>query len=286
MSAANTYTLIAQLLGSEENVSRLLSAKLQQTKGKSPRWFIRPEVERTTDLGPQCDAERIYCPDEIAAKGARARERWRQETLGALNRRDLVLPASMKFGKLLDEFERRHLPKISASTAGKYGSHVKNHIRPEFGDKALCEVTTGAMQDWIDAKAKTLSWSTRSDLVNLIRLIWEKADEWRVWQDRNPARHLDPGRKRMARERRLLTIDQTRQLLAALHPDVRLCCELALYGTLRISEVLGVQERHIDARAGTLRIEQRYYRGDPDLYYVPVRGSIRYRQHNRRTGYL
>ena len=24
------------------------------------------------------------------------------------------------------------------------------------------------------------SWSTRSDLVNLIRLIWEKADEWRV----------------------------------------------------------------------------------------------------------
>jgi hypothetical protein len=76
---ANTYTLIAQLLGSEENVSRLLSAKLQQTKGKSPRWFIRPEVERTTDLGPQCDAERIYCPDEIAAKGARAREKWRQE---------------------------------------------------------------------------------------------------------------------------------------------------------------------------------------------------------------
>jgi integrase len=38
-----------------------------------------------------------------------------------------------------------------------------------------------------------------------------------------------------------------------------------LYCTLRISEVLGVQWKHVDFRRGVILVRQRFYRGDVDV---------------------
>jgi integrase len=38
-----------------------------------------------------------------------------------------------------------------------------------------------------------------------------------------------------------------------------------LYCTLRISEVLGVQWKHVDFRRGVILVSQRFYRGDVDV---------------------
>lgn len=73
------------------------------------------------------------------------------------------------------------------------------------------------------------------------------------------------GRKRAVRERRKLTIEETRALLAELPADVRLICETALYCTPRISEVLGLQWKHIDFASGLILVRQRFYRGDLDI---------------------
>lgn len=54
---------------------------------------------------------------------------------------------------------------------------------------------------------------------------------------------------------------------------MRLICETALYCTLRVSEVLGLQWQHIDFLRGVIHVRQRYYRGDVDT--VKTERSLR-----------
>jgi integrase len=76
--------------------------------------------------------------------------------------------------------------------------------------------------------------------------IFTQASKWGYWQEKNPAIDGYVGKQRAVREKRKLTDEQTRQLLDALPEDVRLICMMALFCTLRISEVLGLQWKHID----------------------------------------
>jgi len=46
--------------------------------------------------------------------------------------------------------------------------------------------------------------------------------------------------------------------------DVCLIIETALSCLLRISEVFGFQEKHLDFEAGMIHVRQRFYRGDLD----------------------
>ena len=91
-----------------------------------------------------------------------------------------------------------------------------------------------------------------------------KAIEWGRWKDRNPMERVHVGRKRAAREQRKLTDDQTRRLLSALPYNVRLAACVCLFCTLRVSEVLGLQEKHLDFANRLIRVRQRFYRGDLD----------------------
>ena len=62
-----------------------------------------------------------------------------------------------------------------------------------------------------------------------------------------------------------LSTDDTRRLLIELREEVRPVVMVALFCTLRISEVLGLQWKHIDFENGQIIVEQRYWRGDLDL---------------------
>jgi integrase len=122
------------------------------------------------------------------------------------------------------------------------------------------------LDEWLEQKSRDgMSWATRSDLRNIVSGIFTTAERWGKWDGRNPARRVKIGRKRRARESKKLTVEQTRQLLAALPPDVRLIVMVALSCTLRISEILGLCWQHVDLDAGTLHVCQRFYRGDVDV---------------------
>ncbi|MBL8233139.1 MAG: tyrosine-type recombinase/integrase [Bryobacterales bacterium] len=172
------------------------------------------------------------------------------------------------FGEFLDEYERDFVlapETLSASTQKKYLSHLKNHIRPAFGSLPMVEITTKRIDLWLAEKtAKGLAWSTRCDLRNLMSGIFSQAERWDRWEGKNPARHARVGRKKMARERRKLTVEETRHLLDVLPSDVRLIVMVALFCTLRISEVMGLCWKHVDLDRGVLMVRQRYYRGDLD----------------------
>jgi integrase len=53
-----------------------------------------------------------------------------------------------------------------------------------------------------------------------------------------------------------------RRFLAELPYDVRIACSVALFCTLRVSELLALQEKHIDFENNQILVRQGYYRGE------------------------
>lgn len=154
---------------------------------------------------------------------------------------------------------------LSASTQVKYASLLKKHIRPAFGALALAGIDTQRIKDWLASKEEGgLSWATRSDLRNLMRSIFREAKGWGLWQLENPAKDAKPGRKKLVWKKHKLSVGDTGRLLSALREDVRLIVMVALFCTLRISEVFGLQWKHIDFENGQIIVEQRYWRGNLD----------------------
>jgi len=82
-----------------------------------------------------------------------------------------------------------------------------------------------------------------------------------IHQDRNPV-DLVVVRGGPQREKIKLTDEQMRALLAALPYDLRVMCCTGLFCTLRVSEMFGLQEKHLDFERGLILVRQRFYRGD------------------------
>jgi integrase len=268
MQTASCHTRsIAQLLGIGNDM-RTQNPKPQKTTGSNPRWYIRPYVDRLQPNGSlEQVQERVYlgtCAEMTKRQALTEASR----AMATLNDRKRVVQAQIRFGEFLDEYTRNFVLKpdnLAASSQGKYLSHIKNHVRPAFGDLMIAEVTTRRLDEWLSGKAKAkMSSATRMDLRNLVSGIFTQAGKWGYWSAKNPALDVTVGRHRAVREKRKLTDSQTRQLLEALPEDVRFICMVALFCTLRISEVLGLQWKHIDFERDLVMVRQRFYRGDLD----------------------
>ena len=140
---------------------------------------------------------------------------------------------------------------------------MRNHIEPQFGSLRLMDIDTEMVQAWLNDS--DLGWWARNDLRNIMSGIFSKAADWGYWQDRNPVERVTVGRRRVKREKRLLSDPQTLALLAAIPETIRLAIEIARWTGCRISEVLGLQWKHLDLTMGWVRIRQRWYRGDLDV---------------------
>ncbi len=251
------------------------------TQGKNPRYYIRPWIDTFDSSGNATKKQQRVYLGSVAEMNKRQAIKKKNEVMARINRSQVVLQAQIPFGQLLeyygDEFVKNP-EKLAASTRAKYEAHIEKHIRPAWQDAALCEIRGLEIDRWLSEKAKPrvvtvagkpvikpgLSWNTRTDLRNLMSGIFTKAAEWGLWQGENPVTRVSVGRKKTARPHRKLTTEETRGLLEVLPADVRRICEVALYCTLRISEVLGLQWQHIDFQHGLIHVRQRFYRGDLD----------------------
>jgi integrase len=258
---------LSRLLGTEKKLprERYQDPTLEQTKRGV--WFIRPWV----DIIQNGTITRAKKTISIGTMGKREAQSKAREIMSTINKAEYVITSEINFGKFLDEYLTMHVDKLASSTREKYRNHVKNHIRPAFEKLMLCELEPLLVQHWLDAKGKGsdgkagLSWATCTDLRNILSSIFTQAIEWKRWKDQNPIEHVHCGRKSAVREQRKLTDDQTRRLLAALPPDVRLAACVGLFCTLRISEILGLQEKHLDFSNGLILVRQRFYRGNLDM---------------------
>jgi integrase len=272
---------IAQLLGGEQMPRpRFQNPTICKTPGENATWYIRPWVDIIKDGKPDRSRKTITV-GAVDTMGKREAIAKKNAIMATINRSDYVLQSQTNFGDFLDQYIRAYVRRegiLAASTRAKYLTHIKNHIRPAFESRMLCEITTPLIESWLDDKALSrrvgegdqartlpgLSWAARTDLRNILSGIFTKAEDWGFWNDRNPVERVTVGRQVFAREKRKLTEDQQARILSGLPEDVCLIIETALFCLLRISEVLGLQEKHLDFEAEVIRVRQRFYRGDLD----------------------
>ena len=267
-NAPYTGKAVGTLLGLG-NLVRYQEPPIKKTKGKNPKYYVRPYVDVFKQDGSVCRKKQRFYLGSVESTSKDEAKKERKRVLDTVNNGSHVLQAQVEFSEILDAFEQKFVNvkgNLAASTQAKYTTHLKKHIRPAFGSRPIADINDQFIKDWLKAKEEAgLSWSTRSDLRNLMRCIFREAIGWGLWHGENPAKNARPGRKKMLRKKRKLTNDETRRLLLELREDVRLIVMVSLFCTLRISEVMGLQWKHVDFENGQIIIEQRYWRGYLDV---------------------
>ncbi len=103
-----------------------------------------------------------------------------------------------------------------------------------------------------------------SDLRGIMSGIFTKAEDWGYWPEgkRNPLSRVKIGSKWTARPERILTEEETVQVLAHLSDPNLLILETTIATGARISEILGLTWKNVDLENGIVDIVQRNWRGD------------------------
>jgi len=150
------------------------------------------------------------------------------------------------------------------STASTETDRIRQQILPALGDCSIRELTREQMQSFLNAKAKLVSRSTVDHLRFRLRSIFELAVSEGV-VDRNAAttlytpRHCQPGR-----EKRVLTSEQFKEIMAALNLREQVILRLATIEAMRPGEVMAIKLGDIDLEANRLKVTRRVYRGNLD----------------------
>ncbi|GAB4365551.1 MAG: hypothetical protein OHK0021_09170 [Bryobacter sp.] len=261
---------ICSMLADRRNMPRQRhqDPKLEQTKGKRPKWCFRANIDKVSEEGTVYRVPKRFYLGYVGEMPKRTAEVERRRILTEINRTDYILKTQIPFSDFVSLYVRDHLShpeKFAASTRAKYENHLRNHILPAFGKLLLGQISTKDIDDWLNEKALAgLAHSTRTDLRNILSAIFSQATRWDYYEGRNPVERATVGRQRVAREKRFLTVDESRALLGELPEDVRDVVSVALFCNLRISEILGLQEKHLDFENRRILVRQRFHRGDLD----------------------
>jgi integrase len=178
-------------------------------------------------------------------------------------------PGMIIFGKLAELWRKDYVereiggrPLIAVSTRSKYISHLENHILPRWQQTRLQDFRAKEITDWLQTTCK--SWYAMDDIRNIISGIFTKAIEWELIPESysNPMHRVKLPSKWSVRERRILSEDQTVSVLGRLSDPYLLINETCISAGARISEVLGLQIRHLYLDEGIISIEQRNWHQD------------------------
>jgi len=180
-------------------------------------------------------------------------------------------PGTVLFGTLAEIWEHDYVervvggkPLVAASTRGKYRNHLHNHILPKWASTPIGQLRSKLVLDWLQQESG--SWFMMTDLRNIMSGIFTKAQEWEILPDTfaNPIARVKLPKKWQVYEKRILSEQETVRVFDRLQDPNRLICEICLGTGARISEVTGLQVKHINLDKACIRIEQRHWRGDID----------------------
>src|SRR5579864_5909292 len=241
--------IIRFILQQEEDVmpKKYQNGKLEVRRDvKRPYYFVRAtivQIDGATGERKRTRKEhRLGFVDEISVKQART---LRAEALELINAGRFMVRSQLRFRDLARRFLDIRVPQLGIATQNKYRVQINNHLLPAFGEMRLCEIDRPSVEQFLNAKAE-LSWWSRIDLKGVLSAIFTVAKDWRLWEGENPTRGVRIGRKRLVREKRLLSTEELRTLIAAL-PERSKFIVMIIFGLgLRISEVLGLRWKDID----------------------------------------
>jgi len=282
LMTANDGSLLS-LTGGVGLSRRVQHPKVHERKDrKGSYWFFRYWHDQMLPDGTMkvCRKFRTIGPSKgEGAFSKRRAETERDDFLADLNaaptRCDAAVqaqqPIDMRaiiFGKLAALWRKDYVDnlkvKLATPTREKYRSRLDNHILPRWKGTRLGEFRSKEILDWLQHECS--SWHMMIDLRNIMSGIFSRAQEWEILDETfaNPMVRVKVGRKWTVRPDRILTHAETAEVFARLADPQLLICETCISTGTRISEAVGLQLKHLDLRAGTIKIQQRHCRGDVD----------------------
>lgn len=166
----------------------------------------------------------------------------------------------VNFGSVIERYMAEEIPERH-STASRYQSWIKHHIKPKWSNYALEEIKPLSVEQWL--KELDLAPKSKGHLKNLMRIFFNCAMRWELLSyQQNPMAlvRVRNASKRM-REPVVLTVSQFRQVLEHVPEPYRTMCIVATCLGLRISEVLGLQWADFDWESNQVQIRRAWVYG-------------------------
>lgn len=156
----------------------------------------------------------------------------------------------------LKEYSARWLverPNLADRTIAYYEGLLRLHIVPHLGDRRLGELSPARVRSWHRQLVDSgLGQSTIAKAYRLLRTILGTAVDDGLL-DRNPCRLRGAATEHPA-ERPVLTLDDVSRLANAIDPRYALFVWLAVLGSLRWGELMGLRVTDLNEAASTIRI--------------------------------
>jgi integrase len=167
------------------------------------------------------------------------------ESLRSTINRDAGSPLNV--AELVDHYTEKELNDDGTkahSTREMYGSYIRCWILPEWGEYALCDVRTVAVEEWL--RALPLANASRAKIRNIMHALYNHAMRYE-WLDKNPISLVRQSAKR-ERVPDVLTVGEIAALLTQLREPCKTAVFLAFSTGLRVSELLGLkwEDVHFD----------------------------------------
>lgn len=196
--------------------------------------------------------------------------------------------AEVRLRKLIDELERtpvvverltvdevghRYVQHLTAlgrrrSTLEDYGSYLRIHLGPFFGERPLERIERADVEDFVAEKlADGLAPKSVRNYLGLLHSLFAYGEK-QGWTRGNPCKLVDkPGDREGDPDIRFLDDQELEALLRAcprqgLGPLDRILYLTAAMTGLRQGELLGLRWRDIDWAASRVRVRQNYVRGE------------------------
>lgn len=159
------------------------------------------------------------------------------ESLRSTINRDAGAPLNV--AELVDHYREKELSDSTKahSTREMYGSYIRCWVVPQWGEHALCDVRTVAVEAWL--RSLPLANGSRAKIRNIMHALYNHAMRYE-WMDKNPISLVRQSAKR-ERVPDVLTVAEIAALLTQLREPCKTAVFVAFSTGLRVSELLGLK---------------------------------------------
>lgn len=154
--------------------------------------------------------------------------------------------------KALDEFMQSSRRRLEKSTLRDYHSAVEFHLKPEFGDKRIIDVTATDIKAWIGGL--TISAKRINNILIPLRTVFEDAYSDGLI-DRNPVSRVRNLATR-SEEPQPFTPNEIERILRVLSDQGKNLIQFAVWTGLRTSELIALEWSDVDWEASLVRVRR------------------------------
>jgi integrase len=227
---------------------------LKRGKGWSIRW-------RELEIAPDGTRRKVLRYEALGKVSRKQATDTLQQRMSAAGSNTPTIRSRVTFRTLAGEWDSSVLPMYKHSTQKHRRFMLKKHLLPQFGDRAICDVTRKEIQAYV-AHLTQAGYAPKSvdHIHDVLSAILRTAVKWGHLQE-NPALGIDMPTLRCVRPKWALTTAQAVSLLTVLTPLARTMVGLAILSGLRRGELFALRWKDIDEHARVLTVREAVYDG-------------------------